>query len=565
VTKAGFCPQSSKLPEQAKSVQKMFEIAPNPTFHERGLPKQPVGCQGGRQSNVPHSFLEVYMKLNRIVAACAALTAASAFAACPTTGAVTLDDLVNKCAPEVTFYSGGASAQSSAVNSILTASPTVFDTSKARGRVYLMSASVSGLNGVTTTDPTKSNTVGYIGFGATTSPFAGKRVLVIYNKANGANAGVFQVLAGKGSLAGEDITLKTKGNGKTDPDNTCTIVTDSTSGSLGTATCTTEASFNTAWGLDKQKSMHVAFADVYPNEATPGIIKKWDRVKFPAVATAVQGFGVIVNPALYTKLIAKNIAEGKLDAGCATSEVVGGATDVITFACQPTITKAEYSGIISGSISSSAELLADTAETTKLVLARRVDSSGTQATSHLFFGGLSGYNVKTPLVDGYLDVLNTADAKAGTLVVNPGFEVSVNSTTGDVITAVSTATDYRIGVVSLENTYNLSKSASKLKGALFVKIDGASPNMTLAGLDPKARKGLQAGYPYAYEMSTVTAAKMATDAKQANQKFIAEAITNALKDPSYDLAGLAYIGSTDTTKNTAYTRGGNNLLPLVKN
>jgi hypothetical protein len=512
------------------------------------------------------------MKLNRIVAACAALTAASSFAACPAvaTDVDTLDELVNHCAPEVTFFMGGASAQSGAVDNVMSNTTAIFDTSKARGKIFLTSAGISGLNGGT--DVTKSNSIGYIGFGAAGTPYVGKRVLVIYNKANGANAGVFQVLTGKGSLAGEDVTLKTvtAAEQKAGTANTCAIVTASsnTTPVLGQANCASEITFNSGWGLDKQKAMHLAFADVYPNEATPGIIKKWDPVKHPAVVTGMQGFGVIVNPALYTALIAKNITEGKLPSGCATSQTVGGATDVITYECQPTITRAEYAGIITGSVDSSAKLLGIPSETTKLVLARRVDSSGTQATSNIFFAGLAGFNakVKAPLVDGYATVLGTADGKQGTVAVNAGFDVIVNSTTGDVITAVSNAADYRIGVVSLENTYNVSKTASKLKGALFVKIDGASPNMTLAGLDSKARIGMKTGYPYAMEMSTVTPAKMATDAKLANHKAIGEAITAALKDPSYDLAGIAYINSTDATKNTPYTRGGvNNFLPLVKN
>jgi hypothetical protein len=511
------------------------------------------------------------MKLKMITALCAALCTSGAFAACPAvaTDVDTLDELVNHCAPEVTFFMGGASAQAGSVDAVMSNTTAIFDTSKARGKILLTSASISGLNGGS--DPLKTNSIGYIGFGAAGTPYVGKRVLVIYNKANGANAGVYQVLTGKGSLAGEDITLKTvtAAEQKAGTANTCTIVTasDNTSPVLGRADCATEVSFNTGWGLDKQKAMHLAFADVYPNEATPGIIKKWDPVKHPAVVTGMQGFGVIVNPALYTALITKNIAEGKLPASCASSQTVGGTTDVVTFECQPTITRAEYAGVITGTVDSSAKLLG-TADTTKLVLARRVDSSGTQATSNIFFAGLAGYNakVKAPLVDGYATVLGTANGQQGTVSVNAGFDVIVNSTTGDVITAVSNTADYRLGVVSLENTYSMTKSASKLKGALFVKIDGASPNMTYAGLDAKARIGMQHGYPYALEMSTVTPAKLATDAKLANHKAIGEAITAALKDPSYNLAGIAYINSADASKNTPYTHGGvNNFLPLVKN
>ena len=509
------------------------------------------------------------MKLKLIAALAATLGTTGAFAACPTvaTDVDTLDELVNHCAPEVTFFMGGATAQAGAIDSVMTGTSEIFDLSKPRAKVYLTDAGVTGLNGGT--DRTRSNSVGYIGFGAAGKPHAGKRVLVIYAKANGSAAGVYQVLTGKGSLAGEDVTLKTvsAAEQKAGTAGTCTINLDSTAGSLGDVSCPSMVSFNTAWGLDKQKTMHLAFSDVYPDELSPGLIKKWDRVKFPATRTAMQGFGVIVNPALYTALINKNITEGKLDASCASSEVVGGTTDAISFACQPTISRADYSALISDATMTAAKLLNNAADTTKLVLARRVDSSGTQASSNIFFAGQAAYNakVKAPAVDGFLTLLNTTDTKAGVFAANAGFDVEVKNGTSDVITSVSNTADYRIGVVSLENTYALAKASSKLKGALFVKIDGQSPNMSTAGLDSKHRKGMQNGYGFAFEMSTVAPAKLATDAKLASHKAIADAVTAGLQDPAYNLSGIAYINSADTAKNTTYTHGGVNNLPMVKN
>lgn len=490
------------------------------------------------------------LKFKLVSAACVALCSAGAFAATPPTvcAPTTLAGLINTCAPEVTFYMGGASAQGGALNAVLASGAGIFDTTAVRGKITDTAVSVSG-NG---------NSVGYIGLGAAGTTYAGKRVLVIYNKANGSMAGVNQLLTGKGGAL-EEVTLvtATKKNLAKGLPGTCTVATESTAGSLGVASCATELAFKSGWGADAvpQKKMHLALSDVRPNEATPGVVKKWDSVKFPATITGMQGFGVIVNPALYTKLIAKEVAAGNLASSCLTSEVVGGATDVITAACQPNLNKALYSSVVTGQINTAAALLDDATDLTKLVLARRVSQSGTQPSSNIFFAGQAGYAVKTPLVDGYAAILGAG--------VVGDLTVSENSTTGDVITAVSAnTTDYAMGVASLENTYSMTKSASKVKGALFVKLENVSPNFNMAtgALDSKHRVGLQAGYPFAYEMQAVKQNGLAGEYLDIADKVIA-----ALIDPAQNLAGIAYIGSTDATKNTSYTRGASNYLPLTKN
>jgi hypothetical protein len=313
--------------------------------------------------------------------------------------------------------------------------------------------------------------------------------------------------------------------------------------------------FKGAWGNDAapQKAAQLALSDVRPNELVPGVVKKWDAAKFPSVTTGMQGFGVIVNPALYTALITREIAAGRLPSTCSTSETVGAATDVITAACQPSISRAQYASIVSGTITTANELLNTTGDTKKIKLFRRVASSGTQAASNLMFAGQAAYNVKSPTTDGFLTVVGAGTTED--LIVAEGVG------TGDVITGVSAeVTDYALGVASLENTYSFTKASSKLKGALFVKVDGYSPNFKADGsLDSKHRAGLQAGYPFAYEMQAIKSATLASPYLD-----IANVIINGLKDPAADLAGIAYIGSTDAAKNTSWIHGGNNLLPLIK-
>jgi hypothetical protein len=394
---------------------------------------------------------------------------------------------------------------------------------------------------------------------------------VIYNKANGSFAGVNQLLTPKAALAeNTTVVLTTAAEQKTATGKVAACLVSALAGDvvagvtgtkLGYTTyeCASEAAFSTGWGADKQKSMSLALADVRPSEATPGVIAKWKAAAFPAVTTGMQGFGVIVSPGLYTALIAKEVAAGHLAASCLTSEVVGGATDVITAACQPNLATAAYTSLVTGKATTVDAFIGNGDTTTPIVLARRTDSSGTQAASNIFFANQAGTSVK---------IADRANDTAPT-VVGAGTYGSVtvveNTATGDVITAVSApaAGSYALGVVSIENYYSMTKSGSKLKGGLFVKLDGISPNLTeVAGatvVDSKSRVGIMSGYPMAFEMQAITSAKLAEP-----YATIAGKVVTALKDPAANLPGIAYIGSTDATKNTPFLRANSNYAPLSK-
>lgn len=491
------------------------------------------------------------MNFKQIAAACGALCTSAAFAAPVLCDTTTAANLTNTCAPEVTFYAAGASAQAGALNSLLASGGGIFDTNMTRGKITLVSSSISGTGG---------NTVGYIGFGAAGTSYAGKRVLVIYNKANGSAAGVLQLLSGKTGGNGEEVTLFTANAAqlKAGTPGTCTgPATEPSAGTLVSLTCSTEANFlKGTLGLDKQKTVHLALSDVRPNELDPGFSAekklKWKADKFPSETTGVQGFGVIVNNALYTALIDKNIADGVLPSSCA-GQTIGNATDTITGTCQPSISRADMTSIVAGKITSPSALLGSFGDNSKtLTLQRRVASSGTQAANQIFFAGQSGFNAKTPLVDGFLDVAKAGTTGQFTVVENDGTSNVINGVSGEL-------TNYALGVVSLENTYSLTKSASKLKGAGFVKIDGFSPNFNGDLLDPKARFGMTIGYPFAYDMQAVKNTALAGDYLDIYTKIVA-----ALKDPARDLPGIAYIGSSDAAKNTPFTHSGNNYLPLSK-
>jgi hypothetical protein len=426
------------------------------------------------------------------------------------------------------------------------------------------------------------NTIAFVGYGATgTGTAAGKRIAVIYNKANGSFAAVKQLLLPKADLA-ENTTLQLtslveqkSGTGKgVLACRSSTVASDKVAAQAGiqlgyaTYLCASEAVFATGWGADKMKAMALALTDVRPSEATPGVIAKWKPSAFPAVTTGMQGFGVIVSPALYTALIAKEVAAGHLSASCLSSELVGnGTADTLHAACQPNLANADYTGLVTGAVSTSNAFLGATADTHLITLVRRTDESGTQAASNIFFANQAGTAAK--LADRGKDtaptVLAGIPANPALPMVYGDLRVFEKTTTADVIAAVSAAanTSYAIGVVSLENRYHTVLANSALNGALFVKLGGISPNLAdVAGstaVDATARAGLRAGYPMAYAMQAVTNAKLAEPYATLAAKIVA-----ALQDPTADLPGIAYIGSGDTAKNTPFVRANSNYAPLSR-
>jgi len=131
-------------------------------------------------------FFAVNMNMNMIAPACVAFCGASAFAAVTPScnvAAAAADGvtLLKTCAPEITFYSAGASAVKNAVVATMTTDGKIFDKSKP-----FVTINLSG----------NSNALAYYGYGATGTTWAGKRVAVIYNSTNGSHAGVNQPLTG---------------------------------------------------------------------------------------------------------------------------------------------------------------------------------------------------------------------------------------------------------------------------------------------------------------------------------------------------------------------------------
>lgn len=523
------------------------------------------------------------MNMKMIAAACVAFCSASAFAAVTPScdvAAAAADGvtLLKKCAPEITFYSAGASAVKNAVTSTFTTDGIVFDKSKPFVTINVGKvAPETGLN---------SNVVAYYGYGAAAlgASYAGKRVAVIYNSTNGSMAGVNQLLTGlkSGSIEGttdqkEYVTVQlhtaaAQKAGTSMPDADVTVTTASALAPVVTLSGSRTADFKTAWGLDKQKVAHMAFSDVRPSEATPGQVAKWSPASFPSETIAMQGFGVLVNTNMYKALQARDIAAKRMASACQDN-----LTDA---SCQPNVSTVDYTALMTGKVSAAADLGLVGA----LTLHRRPASSGTQAATQIRFAGQANYVGKSPLT-GLTPALSIAAFDmAGTEITGTAAIGAVNvvthSGTGDLIKAIRndvTAGNLSIGVASLDNDPTKFGTSRALQTAFWVKLDGVSPDFTgvsETSIDGKYRTALQKGYSFAFEFQTLRSAKLAGP-----YKAIYDAVVTQLKTPSVNLNGMAYIGSTPFTVdsvtydfNTTYTRGskatagvingGNNFMPL---
>ena len=200
-----------------------------------------------------------------------------------------------------------------------------------------------------------------------------------------------------------------------------------------------------------------------------------------------QVFGVIVSTNLYRAL---QTAQGVTAAQIA-------ADTTFDPALAPNITKEQYASIIAqqgGSVYQTdwSPILGAAGVGKKVVLHRRVQTSGTQASSTAFF-------LETPCRGGS----GLLPATAGDST--PGvFEVTENSGTNNVkegITAANAAGHFAIGVVSAENDWRIDSSARNQYR--FVKIDGTHPE---AGDVSNARNTAVNGqYAFHYELKTFVA------------------------------------------------------------
>jgi len=503
------------------------------------------------------------MKLNKIAFAVLAMASTGAFAAtkaaplCTTnptgTTAAAVVTLVSQCAPEVTFFAAGGTAMRDAYK---VAMSTMFDTTKPVAYIKTLKSDGSE----------NKDQFAMYGFGKADADasIATKRLAIIVNTANGSMAGVNMNLSGAkvGSLVNKGngaefaktIQLQTATNqaagvayfpAGADLGGTSTYTMPSAATAIPTPIVVTlkdatgVADLKTGWGADKTKTVGIAFTDVRPIEAVPGQLNggKWDKVAFPYTPIAMQGFEVIVNNNLKAALVARDVAEGR----CASAE-----------ACtQPTIFSADMTSLMMG------KRPAGWDAATPVTLQRRVDSSGTQAATQIFFA-----SVPNPALDktvlAFAPVLGANLADKGSVAgVDSGVTIVANGSSDSVVDNVGNATaadaGYVLGVVSSDKGSN-PKSAA-LNTSYSVKIDGFSPNYSGGSLDANAKLSLAKGYPFQFEFGVVTNSK-----NTGAQKIVADAFIAAMKNEAISYKGVVFKGTG--TGQSPFSRNGNNFNPL---
>jgi hypothetical protein len=557
------------------------------------------------------------MKLKLIAAAAFAVCGSSAFAAC-TAPDTNSDNLVRECAPQATIYMTGATAQAPAIHSLLLSTSTVFDLTKAIAIIAPTTGGTSSLyygsktsnttttSSVTTTASSESgtgakNTVIYYGTGAAGTTNAARRVAIVYNYANGSFAGVKQMTEGTGTTNpntgasnGEPLSqgLLTTAQQTAGTTLTCVVSGSTSSGAavvwsansgspiIPSYACTGN-SFNylTTAPAGGAVGVQLALADVAPRQAVLGVLTKnaWNPNKYPLTVTGMQGFGIMVNDLALKALIRREVAAGRLASSCDSTAIGSLATtSTLTAACQPSIRSSDMTALITGKATaamiSGGLDAAGATDATKITYWRRVPFSGTQAASTIAFAGqaaIEGFasdllTAGTVTATGYTaPILGTAASNGDyTYTSTSGNYVNYAKSSGSaVITGVSAdTTTYAFGIVSLEKVWSATKTSSDLKGGSWVKLDGISPNynMSTGVHDTKQRVGMQAGYPFQFEMVALKAAGSGA------QKAVVSSIVTALQTDTYNLPGIAYIGSTDSTYAATFYRGGlaNNYAPL---
>ncbi len=216
-----------------------------------------------------------------------------------------------------------------------------------------------------------------------------------------------------------------------------------------------------------------------------------------------QAFGVGASTSLYQMLQSYQVYKGQLPASCATTAVSGGVTTYTgtndtTPTCQPSISRAQLTslfnsgsnviktagvnGLIGGTTSVASDLPASVAIVpspalkTKITYCRRPATSGTQASTQLYF--LANPTAKGDL-GGFLGVFGSATAPA-TVNLGTTYTASTNSGTGDVKTCLNAA-GYAVGTLSLEN--NPIGGSDTFR---FVKLNGDWGSEGVAGASQSA-------------------------------------------------------------------------------
>lgn len=384
------------------------------------------------------------MKLSQIALAVAAVAAAPAFAA---TGSL---QTLFGVTPANTVYISGASALSGSLNNVVAANCT-------GGSTNVKSLTINGStsDGRVTVCTTSSTD------GQFTGPFA-----VVKRDTNGSFDGVGPVIAQTALTKWADVNSCDDATLRCALDNTTAIVPHAGLSDVDT---------NVWIGSNNTGALSIPV----PTNTASTVFNG---------GFAGQGFGVMVSESLYNAMMAKQKAEGRLPADCAAGDFTPGK-------CQPSISKEEYAAVIDGNNFAYVANGALSGDGNVVNLCRRVETSGTQASSNVYFlnnscgTGNPTFGFKPPKA---VDLVNSPSAVAfssanGDAVTGNyddfggAFGLFEGSGTGDARNCVIRRNNgnnpnnvadalgtYAIGWISLEN--------APAAGWKYVKLDGVSPN-----------------------------------------------------------------------------------------
>ena len=244
-------------------------------------------------------------------------------------------------------------------------------------------------------------------------------------------------------------------------------------------------------------------------------------------ANAGQVFGVAVSIPLYRALQA---AQGITESGSSFDPALA-----------PNITKTQYVTIAAqfGAANGNWAPILGAPSSQKVIVERRVNTSGSQASSNAFF-------FQNPCASGLGASLTPASAADGD---GSTFIVRENSGSGNVKTNLTNASNatvasgnqYAIGVLSLENNWRTDSSSNN--GYRFVKIDGVHPE---AGDTENARLTAAQGlYPFHIELKNFVRSNYAgAPVKTAFENVIVGQITTALANPAEEACSVYPRGLT---------------------
>lgn len=265
-------------------------------------------------------------------------------------------------------------------------------------------------------------------------------------------------------------------------------------------------------------------------------------------AGVTQVFGVMASEPLYRAMqVAQGIYASEADANTADPSFLPKNA--------PSISKQQYASLASDPLATWAPLGVDASK--KVVIARRVNTSGTQGSSNAFFMG--NPCLGNPSTGGALVATKAADSDPDFYNVIEGGE------TADVRNAISNATtagDFAVGVVSLEN--------APAAGRRYLKVDGVHPETGANNtVDSFARyTSAQGQYPFQIELKGF----IANEAKGTFGETVINNIVSGLSTVSctsvprgliLNSASNACPATNAGVHITKTTRSGNNCRPLT--